>query len=221
MLVVKSLSFSFEHRRLFQGVSFQVEPGSLLHLKGANGVGKSTFLGILAGVRKQDQGTIEFFEGNRKSYSDIRSVSAYLCAEANGLYTKMDAIDNLRFWCSLRGLQPSYEELVASMETWGLGHPLLRQNFPVEFFSTGMRRRLALARLSLSQASCWLLDEPIYGLDDKGIELFRQHLKDHLDRGGLGVIISHDKLASEGITTFEYLLRGRADKARTDEKEQT
>lgn len=218
MLIVKSLSFSFEHRRLFHDVSFQVEPGSLLHLKGANGVGKSTFLGILAGIRKQDHGTIEYIDQTQQSYPDIRELSAYLSAEANGLYTKMDAIGNLRFWCNLRGLKPSNAELVASMDTWGLGHPLLRQNFPVEYFSTGMRRRLALARLSLSKASCWLLDEPIYGLDDKGIELFRQHLKKHLDCGGVGVMISHDKLASEGIRAIEYLLKGRVQAAMNNEK---
>ena len=220
MLIVKSLSFSFEHRRLFQGVSFQVEPGSLLHLKGANGVGKSTFLGILAGIRKADKGSLEFIDQEKKAHSDIRMVSAYLSAEANGLYTKMDAIDNLRFWCTLRGLNPSDDDLVSSMETWGLGHRLLRQNFPVEQFSTGMRRRLALARLSLSQASCWLLDEPIYGLDDKGIKLFRSHLKEHLERGGLGVIISHDKLAFEGIKTLDYHLKSRVDQAKNEKKDQ-
>ena len=218
MLAVKSLSFSFEHRRLFQDVSFEVPPGTLLHLQGVNGVGKSTFLGILAGIRKQDNGTIEYIDQNQKRYTDIREVSAYLSAEANGLYTKMDAIGNLRFWCQLRGLKPSNAELVGSMETWGLGHPLLRQNFPVEFFSTGMRRRLALARLSLAQASCWLLDEPIYGLDEKGINLFRQHLEKHLDGGGVGVMISHDRLASKGIKTLDYLLKGRVQSIKTDEK---
>ena len=216
MLIIKSLSFSFEHRRLFQDVSLQVEPGCLVHLKGANGVGKSTFLGILAGIRKQDHGTIEFIDKENVSISDIRTVSAYLSAEANALYTKMDAIDNLRFWCTLRGLDPSDDQLVSSMETWGLGHRLLRQNFPVEHFSTGMRRRLALARLSLSQASCWLLDEPIYGLDDKGIELFREHLKSHLEKGGLGIVISHDKLAFEGINTIDYQLKGKAETARNN-----
>ena len=168
MLSVRSLSFSFEHRNLFQGVSFDLKPGELIHLTGSNGVGKSTFLSILAGLRSPDKGQIAFTGPGGSPVEDLKTVCAYLSAESNGLYLKMDAYENLRFWSGLRGLKPGEGLIRSTLSHWGLGNSLLIKNFPVEQFSTGMRRRLGLARLGLSQAPCWLLDEPVYGLDQKG-----------------------------------------------------
>lgn len=201
MLRVKSLSFSFEHRKLFNEVSLDLKPGELLHLTGSNGVGKSTFLSILAGLRSPAQGVVQFFHSENEPVEDLRNVCAYLSAESNGLYLKMDAFENLRFWSALRGLKPGNDLIRKTLTHWGLGNSLLMKNFPVEQFSTGMRRRLGLARLGLSQTPCWLLDEPVYGLDHKGIELFRMSLHDHLNQGGMAILISHDLTALAGLTS--------------------
>ena len=206
MLSVRSLSFSFEHRNLFQGVSFDLKPGELIHLTGSNGVGKSTFLSILAGLRSPDKGQIAFTGPGGSPVEDLKTVCAYLSAESNGLYLKMDAYENLRFWSGLRGLKPGEGLIRSTLSHWGLGNSLLIKNFPVEQFSTGMRRRLGLARLGLSQAPCWLLDEPVYGLDQKGIDLFRQSLKAHLGEGGMAILISHDLTALSGLASTSLSL---------------
>jgi len=69
---------------------------------------------------------------------------------------------------------------------------LIRQGLEVGKFSTGMKRRLALARLSLSQTKIWLLDEPLFGLDQKAIEVLIDSLQQHRDAGGAVLMISHD-----------------------------
>ncbi|MEZ4742377.1 MAG: heme ABC exporter ATP-binding protein CcmA [Bdellovibrionota bacterium] len=192
MLSIKSLSFAFQHRPLFKEINFDLVPGKLVHLIGENGTGKSTFLSLIAGFRTPNEGSISYFNDKGEEVDDRRVYIEYLSAEANGLYTKMDATQNLTFWSKLRGHKYSTQQMVEELKKWGLGHPLVRTNFAVEKFSTGMKRRLALARLNLSACPCWLLDEPIYGLDTKGIDLFKSAILNHKESGGMAFIVSHD-----------------------------
>jgi heme exporter protein A len=209
MLSVNSLSFSFQHDTLFTDVSFDINAGELMHLTGANGAGKSTLMSIVAGIRSPDSGEISLLDNNKQPVEDLKLEVEYLSAEANGLYTKMDATQNLNFWASLRGLKHSDEIIHQELSKWGLGHRLIRNNFPVGKFSTGMRRRLALARVNLSNCRCWLLDEPIYGLDAKGISLFQTMLKQHKEQGGIALVISHDTAPLEGLITSVHPLEKR------------
>lgn len=192
MLDIKLLSFRYQYKTILSRLSFSAVPGEILHITGPNGSGKTTLMSILAGLRKEASGTIEYKLPNGKAASDRRDHVEYLPAEANALFGKMDAMSNLRFWRGLRALEQSDATLRAVLKRWDLDHPLIRENFPVESFSTGMKRRLALARLELSETPCWLLDEPLYGLDTKGIETFQTLLDNHLQGGGITVIVSHD-----------------------------
>jgi heme exporter protein A len=207
MLSVESVGFGFQHLPLFENVSFKIAAGEVFHLTGGNGAGKSTFLSLIAGYRRPTSGDIRYFDNGREA-DDRRAYIEFLPAEANGLYGRMDALSNILFWTRLRGLNLSREEVFASLKEWGLGHPLTREHFPVEKFSTGMKRRLALVRVLLSKSPFWLLDEPIYGLDAKGIELFRQLLISHARAGGMALVISHDLAPLSGIITKSLTLHG-------------
>lgn len=198
MLTVQGLSFGFRHRALFRDVNFTLHPGELLHLVGPNGTGKSTLMAILAGLLAAQRGSIEFRHGENV-VDDRRLYLEYLPAEANGLFLKMDATHNLQFWAGLRGRSLTREKAFAALERWNLNHPLLRDGFAVEKFSTGMKRRLALARLTLSPAPLWLLDEPLYGLDQQAASALRDLLQDHLRQGGLALVVSHDVQPLEGL----------------------
>lgn len=200
MLAITNLSFSFQHRRLFDRLSLTANSGELIHISGPNGVGKSTFMAVVAGLLAPASGDIEYRIG-RKAVPDRRAYLEYLPAEANGLYTKMDATQNLLFWAHLRGVPLSREAAFAALDPWNLNHPLLRDGFPVEKFSTGMKRRLALARLDLSPVPGWLLDEPLYGLDADAMRVFRQRLEAHLIKGGFALLISHDLAPLTGLIT--------------------
>lgn len=191
MLKIQNLEFRYQFRRILQDVSFAADAGEIVHIVGPNGAGKTTLMTILAGLRREHGGSIEYHRGGTVA-EDRREFIEYLPAEANALYGKMDAITNLRFWQGLRGIKGSDETIIKELELWDLDHPLVRQNFPVERFSTGMKRRLALARVHLSETPCWLLDEPLYGLDTRGIQTFQRMLEEHLQKGGQAWIVSHD-----------------------------
>ncbi|MBC7532576.1 MAG: heme ABC exporter ATP-binding protein CcmA [Oligoflexus sp.] len=192
MLDIKLLSFRYQFKTILSQLSFRAVTGEILHITGPNGSGKTTLMSLLAGLRKEAGGTIEYRLPSGKAAEDRRTYVEYLPAEANALFGKMDAMSNLRFWRKLRNLEASDASIRAVLKKWDLDHPLVRQNFPVESFSTGMKRRLALARLELSETPCWLLDEPLYGLDTKGIETFQLMLDEHLKKGGITIIVSHD-----------------------------
>ncbi|NRA63810.1 MAG: heme ABC exporter ATP-binding protein CcmA [Pseudobacteriovorax sp.] len=196
MLKVSDLHFGYRFRPILQGVSCEVSAGEILHIVGTNGSGKTTLMSILAGLTKETAGSITLTCDNQE-IADRRQKTEYLPAEANGLYGKMDAMDNLRFWQKLRGLSPSNEDIIAALAQWDLDHPLIRSNFPTEKYSTGMKRRLALARVQLSGTPLWLLDEPLYGLDAKGIVQFQSILSQHLDAGGAVAVVSHDTVPLE------------------------
>lgn len=207
MLVVSGLHFGFRHRPLFQGLDFRVSCKELAHLVGPNGCGKSTLMNIIAGLLEPDKGTVAF-ESPGDGVDDRRHFLEYLPAEANGLYVKMDAVDNLRYWSELRGQRFSQEDVYRALDVWGLNQPYLRERFPVERFSTGMKRRLAMARLTLSSAPCWLLDEPGYGLDKFAMSVLHQELARHLLHKGMVVVVSHDVSFLEGLITKTIALGG-------------
>ncbi len=206
MLEVKNLSFSFKHRMLFKDVNFTLKEGSIMHISGPNGTGKSTLLSILAGLRDSQSGSIEMHTDG-KEIEDLKPYIEYLSAEANGLFSELDAISNLRFYTKLRGHRYTDKELVTELKRWGLASRLVYKNFPINKFSTGMKRRLALARVSLSGAPIWILDEPVYGLDAEGIVEFREMIKRHTNQGGSTIIVSHDLEAISELEIMKLELR--------------
>lgn len=211
MLEIKQLSFRYQYKVILQKLSFEALPSEILHITGPNGSGKTTLMSILAGLRKESSGSISYKDSSGRIQEDRRTHVEYLPAEANALFGKMDAMSNLKFWRKLRGLEASDSTLRSVLARWDLDHPLIRENFAVESFSTGMKRRLALARLELSETPCWLLDEPLYGLDSKGIETFQDMLEKHLQQSGITVIVSHDlaPLAKFPLRKLDLLQEGK------------
>ncbi len=212
MLSVNKVSFGFPHRPILRDFSLTVQKGELVHISGPNGAGKSTLMSLIAGLIPVDRGSITYTDPAGQEVDDRRWWIEYVPAEANGLFPKMNALQNLSFWAKLRGHSQSPKDLekslVAELKFWGLSHPLLLGPFPVEKYSTGMKRRLALARLTLSQTPCWLLDEPVYGLDAAATETFRNILDQHLKGGGLAVMISHDLAALKDLSYRKMVLNG-------------
>jgi heme exporter protein A len=200
LITVQDLAFSFPGRQLFSALSFRVHTRELLQIQGSNGVGKSTLVKILAGFIAQTAGTVEVpFLGDKRAID-------YLPSEANGLYLKLSAIDNLRFWAELGGQQPTDSALNAHLERVGLAQKMVATHIPVGKFSTGMKRRLALARLVAGNAPLWLLDEPVFGLDAEGISCFREILSSHINQGGGCIIVTHDRAAIEGMAQSQLKL---------------
>ncbi|MEY4632075.1 MAG: hypothetical protein RIQ81_2195 [Pseudomonadota bacterium] len=208
---IRGAGFAWPGRSLFKGIDLNLAAGELVHLRGANGTGKSTFMRICAGLLEPASGTIDCTPG----------IFEYLPAENNGFHLKLGAADNLRFWRTLRtGKTCTDAEILALLRRWSLAHPLVagtgafRGVLPVAKFSTGMKRRLALARLELDGARLWLLDEPVSGLDEEAVATFKDALEKHLSSGGAALVISHDTRVFTGLQYRTLDLTGGGQPAR-------
>lgn len=165
-------------RLLFRGLSLVLEPGEALHVTGANGVGKSSLIRILAGLLRPFAGGVE------------RRGAVGLIDERHALDPEIPLGSALAFWGALDGGEGALDRL-------GLNG--LRE-VPVRYLSTGQKKRAALARLLAQRAPIWLLDEPLNGLDSGGMALVEGLIAEHLARGGLAVIASHQPLESDAAT---------------------
>lgn len=176
LLKVDQLKCVRSEKSLFEEICFSLSANECLHIQGANGSGKTSLLRILAGLLSYEQGTIEWFPKPSFSY----------LAHKNGLKDELSAIENLRFYQNLNG---QYKEQHLDQTLHALG--LLKQADSLsQKLSFGQQRRLAFARLLLSEHKVWILDEPFTGVDIDGRALLEQLCLNHLNSGG-GIILSH------------------------------
>lgn len=200
MLSCKNLSHTYARRPVVDNLSFELSSGQLLMLLGQNGAGKSTCLNVLVGLTELQQGRIDFGVGrNKVSWPDHRRFIGYLGAEHNGSFTHLSALENLTFWQSLNLSAPDKNDAKKLLDHWGLGCSLVMDRLAVNRFSTGMKRRLAFAKLEASKKPLWVLDEPLSGLDQSAVEIFIDALKRHLKNGGMAVVVSHELSPFEKI----------------------
>ena len=183
----QNLAFSFGTRPLFADVSFALGAGELLYVRGSNGAGKSTLLKVIAGLLPPTRGSIKLPDNNQAG-----ARCSYLSPEQNGLYLHLSAATNLQFWTELSSDQDSPSQLWDSLKLWGLSNPVTASHLPVSKFSTGMKRRLALARVFSCRTNLYLLDEPTFGLDQAGCALLRTELHKLKERGACVIVVSHD-----------------------------
>lgn len=173
-LAANDLACRRGERVLFRGLSLALGPGQALHVSGANGIGKSSLIRILAGLLAPYAGAVERVGGTG------------LLDERSALDAAVPLGTALGFWHALDGA-------TLALDTVGLER---LAEVPVRFLSTGQKKRAALARLIAQKAPIWLLDEPLNGLDSGGVEMVEGLIARHLERGGLAVIASHQPLSA-------------------------
>jgi heme exporter protein A len=190
LLEVRDLHLWRGERHLLRGVGFTLRGGELLQVMGPNGVGKTSLLRCVADLMPAESGDIswcgEAIRRNRESYHrDL----AYL-AHVNALKGDLTPLENLRYGIGLRR-PASTDELRAILERL---HIAACADLPVRSLSAGQKRRVALARVLLTKARLWILDEPITNLDSAGIVLVEACMAEHLRGGGLILTAAHQAL---------------------------
>ncbi|MCW1987285.1 UNVERIFIED_ORG: heme exporter protein A [Sphingomonas sp. R1F5B] len=168
-------------RVLFRGVGFALEAGQALHLAGANGIGKSSLIRILAGLMRPFAGSVE------------RAGNVALVDERLALDPHQPLGRALAFWHAIDRTVPTRDD------PFGLAD---LADVPVRYLSTGQKKRAALARLAAAQAPIWLLDEPLNGLDTAWAAKAQAAIEGHRQAGGVVVIASHQPLALAGVQTL-------------------
>jgi len=179
-------------RTLFKDVSFELSPGELLHLHGHNGSGKTTLLRTLCGLIIPTAGVVSWNgESIRKLRDDYSRELVYL-GHKNGNKDDLTGVENLLVSCRLNGLKIQDKRAWEVLEQMGLrGH----EDLPVRVLSQGQQKRVALARLLLSKAPLWILDEPFVGLDVAAVDLLQQVIANHVSAGGMVVLTTHQEVA--------------------------
>ena len=177
-------------RLVFHGLSFSLPSGGALVLSGRNGAGKSTLLRLLAGLVRPDAGRLLWDEADALADRTEHGRRVALLGHQDALKPGLTAAENLAFAARLSG-RPVLDALAA------LGLEDLAA-LPARMLSAGQKRRLALARVGLSAAPLWLLDEPTLGLDESAVERLGALLARHRDGGGMIVAATHVALPLPG-----------------------
>ena len=193
-LSAEGLSLWRGGRRLCSGLSFSLEAGVALQLKGANGSGKTSLLRVLAGLGRVDEGEVHWQGNPLAGNKDHRESLIYL-AHANGLKSHLSPRENYVFYQSITDNSSG----VTAGEALGRFGLTEESDRPCGNLSMGQKRRAALARLLASKAGLWLLDEPLTSLDAAGTALVGELLRAHLAQGGLAVLATHQPIPGEGF----------------------
>lgn len=191
MLTTANLECVRGNRRLFKDVSFSVRPGECFQVTGPNGSGKTSLLRMLCGLLSPTSGEIRWQGSNIRALDEeYFSVVTYL-GHRHGVKDELTALENLRVSSGLSGVEITCERALDALGRMGLAG---RENLPTRFLSEGQRRRVALARLWICQTSLWLLDEVLTSLDRAAVESVKSSIEEHLARGGMAVVATHQEL---------------------------
>lgn len=190
-------------RKLFQSLSFSLEPGELLEVTGANGSGKTSLLRMLCGLLPPTAGEILWQGANIQTLKEEYLKRLAYLGHANGIKAELSALENLRIAGGLTGVKPGEEKITAALKRMGLEGSAEQ---PAKTLSQGQQRRLALARLLVNEYALWVLDEPLTALDSAAVRLVQSVIGEHLKEGGMAVLTTHQPLdASAGRTVRIHL----------------
>lgn len=191
MLEVIDLACRRGDRQLFAGLNFDLEPGTLLHVRGRNGSGKTTLLRALCGLLASDAGKIRWNgEDSRRLGDDYRADLLYF-GHLNGIKSDLTGIENLRVSAILDGDEVNDDQLWSALEQMGLAG---LEDLPVKVLSQGQKKRVALARLLVTNAPLWILDEPFTALDTDAVDLLQMLIARHVDNDGMVVLTTHQEV---------------------------
>lgn len=164
---------------VLEGLSFTLNPGQALILRGPNGSGKTTLLRTLAALQPPLSGQIDGGD----------DTIAY-ASHADGLKAMLSVTENLTFWADVFG----QHDITAALDAFAL-HPL--KDRLAGTLSAGQKRRLGLARMLVTGRVIWMMDEPTVSLDTQAVAQFAQAVRAHLGAGGAALIATHIDLGLE------------------------
>ena len=195
LLEATGLRFSRDDEPVFGPLDLAVDTGEALLVQGGNGAGKTTLLRVLAGLLRPDAGRVRI-DGRDATAAERAGVVGYL-GHLPGLKGDLTSLENLAYLGGLQGRRAGQSAVgaLAAVGLAGYEDTLARQ------LSAGQRKRLALARLWLSPAPLWLLDEPYANLDLEGIELVNRLIQAHLRHGGATLLTTHGAYAAPPVRT--------------------
>lgn len=200
MLEARDLYCERDERTLFRGLSFTVEAGEWVQVTGGNGAGKTTLLRLLTGLARPDGGEVYWQGEPLRRVRDSFHRSLLWIGHQPGIKTRLTARENLHFFHPGDGAR--LPEALAQAGLAGF------EDVPVAQLSAGQQRRVALARLWLTRAALWVLDEPFTAIDVNGVARLTRRMAAHTAQGGMVILTTHQPLPGAADTVRRLVLTG-------------
>ncbi len=183
---------------IVSGISLELNSGEALVVTGENGSGKSTTLRGIAGLLPLASGDVTLTDETGKQFENpVREYCHYL-GHQNGMKMALSVRENLEFWQEFMG--EALLNVEQALEEVDLAHTI---DLPFNYLSAGMKRRVAIARLLVSDRPIWILDEPTSGLDAQSVKLFTSLAKAFVEDDGILIAATHLPLGLERTKTLE------------------
>lgn len=203
-----------DERVLFAGLSAEIRAGDIVQIVGPNGAGKTSLLRLLTGISSQYEGEISW-NGRPVPHYEFNASLLYF-GHLPGVNSALTPLENLEWYFGLNGVKSADSiatDADKSDETLPRPAPLLGalaevglagyENVPSYHMSAGQQRRVALARLFLSKACLWILDEPFTAIDKNGVAQLEAKIVQHAEEGGIVVLTTHQAPQVSGLKVID------------------
>lgn len=197
-LIVENLAVSRSGQEIVCDISFELHAGDALIVTGENGSGKSTTLRAISGLLPVSSGTVSLLDEKGKVFEGQMREYCHYLGHQNGMKPALSVRENLEFWQAFCG----HPDLTVhqALEEVDLAHTI---DLPFNYLSAGMKRRVSIARLLVSDRPVWILDEPTAGLDAHSVRMFSNLCKRFCEGGGILIAATHLPLGIETKKTLE------------------
>lgn len=192
-LIIENLACQRGDKVLFHHLNLQIQAGDFMQIEGHNGIGKTSLLRIVAGLAVPLEGKVRWNSEEIFKQREAFNYDLLYLGHQSGIKPELNAWENLRFYQQISHCRQGDEILWNVLQTVGL---LGREDIPAAQLSAGQQKRIALARLWLSEAPLWILDEPFNAIDKKGVAVLTTLFEQHAQRGGIVILTSHQEVPS-------------------------
>jgi heme exporter protein A len=199
LLTVNDLRFERDDISVINDACLTLDDGEILQIEGPNGSGKTTLLRILTTALQSSGGEI-LYQGQILSECRFDYLSNILfLGHQSALKLTLTAEENLSW---ITSELPGSVSVLNALERVGLrGY----SDIPCHSLSAGQQRRVALARLLLSNAKIWFLDEPFAALDGQGVQFVEQCMERHVNGGGAVMLTTHQPIGMESVRRYSLV----------------
>ena len=185
---------------LLDDISFALNAGQVLQVRGANGSGKTTLLRIVCGVGFSDDGSVKWRGVSTAGNTDQFNAELLYLGHKPGIKAALTPVENLQIFCAMSGLELSTATKDAINSALANLSLLPQAHLVCRHLSAGQQRRVSLARLILQSAKLWVLDEPLTSLDKAGLAWVENQIGQHVAIGGAVLLTTHTPLTVDGVT---------------------
>lgn len=192
-LELHNISCQRGEKTLFKQLTLSLKSGDFVQIEGHNGIGKTSLLRVIAGLALAKTGKVRWNQQDILQNREIFYANLLYLGHQAGIKPELTAWENLQFYQKIHQQTLEEERLWQVLQQVGL---LGKEDIVAGQLSAGQQKRIALARLWLSKAPLWLLDEPFNAIDKHGVQVLTKLFEQHSQQGGIVILTSHQEIPS-------------------------